>query len=539
MRRHWRSVVDPVVAVPMVGGVLIVVAFLALDDLSRFFLAMSQASPSASELMDLIFALAIFALVAAVFQARRFRKLSESRAKLEELYDEAAEEAMHDGSTSLGNHRSFHEELARQVALFHRNDVGFVLLLVDIDNLKAVNDAGGHAAGDAMILSLASTMREVFRASDRLFRIGGDEFAVIMPGATVESALVAAKRLQHFSLLPRAGSRPASISSGISSVPQFAANRDQVYRQADAALYWAKRHGRATVEVFDSERDRTDDDVAGEGVANAVYDVVRGRSLSAVFQPFVDLRSGDVLGFEGLVRPDPSSPLSDASSLFAAASATGWTVELDLAAIGVIARSATALGAQDLLSVNLSSRTLELKHFDPAWLLDPLKRHTISPQRVVVELTERDAIGDMKQLQRNVSILKKNGFRIAADDVGAGNSGLRLLSQLQFDFVKIDLSLVHESVLRSGSLSILRSLRDIASSQGAVVIAEGVETSEHLWLVQELEIPVGQGYLLGRPDAALRQARRDLPKRQADDIVALPVGPATAAEVHAEPLFGQ
>lgn len=535
MRRHLWIAVLALAVIPMFAGALLVSDYLGWRDLRVSGLATSEVSPAVTELTILPIAVAAVALVAAALQTRRVGELTESSTRLEALYVEAAEDAMQDGLTGHGNHRSFHEALARQVALFHRTGAEFVLLLVDIHNLKAVNDDGGHAEGDALIRSLAATMSETFRINDRLFRIGGDEFAIILPGAKVDSALEAAGRLQHFATRPRAGARPASISGGISSVPGFATNRDQVYRQADAALYWAKRHGRATIEVFDSERDGTDDDIAGEGVANAVYDVVRHRNLTAVFQPFVDLRTGDVVGFEGLVRPDPNGLLPNAGRLFAAASATGWTVELDMTCIGVVASRASDLETKNLLSVNLSSRTLELKHFDPAWLLDPFKRHSISPERVVVELTERDAIGDLKQLQYNVSVLKQSGFRIAADDVGAGNAGLRLLSQVQFDFVKIDLSLVQQSVQRSSSLAVLRSLRDIASSQGSIVIAEGVETLEQLWLVQELEIPVGQGYLLGRPGSELRLGPRELPERRSRALVPLAIEPPVARLVQAAP----
>lgn len=502
---------------PMIGG--IVVTFVLLVRAERR-VSVGQTPETTAAAGDATLALvlaAVLALIVAMALVRYFlrplEELADSRAQLEILYREAREDALHDGLTGLGNHRSFQDELARQVDLFHRRGVAFVLLLVDVDNLKAVNDSEGHAAGDAMLVNLAVTMREMFRGSDRLFRVGGDEFAVIMPTAELESAVAASDRLRHFSLRPPAGARPTSISGGISAVPRFAANRDQVYRQADAALYWAKRHGRATVEVFDPERDQLNDDVGGEGIANAVHDVIRGRQrLSAVYQPLVDLRSGRVLGFEGLVRPDPAGPLASAGRLFAAASATGWTVELDLACFGVVAAGARGLKKDSLLSFNLSSRTLELKHFDAAWLLDPIAQSGISPERVIVELTERDAIGDMRQLQRNMALLQQKGLRMAADDVGAGNAGLRLLSQVQFDFVKLDLSLVHEGVQRVAARAVLRSLRDLALRQESIVIAEGVETREQLQLVQELDFPVGQGYLLGRPAMSLEPVVVELPR---------------------------
>ena len=151
------------------------------------------------------------------------------------------------------------------------------------------------------------------------------------------------------------------------------------------------------------------------------------------------------------------------------------------------------------MSINLSPRTLEVPDFSPSWLLETLARNGITPGRVIVELTERDDISDIDRLRRNVALLQHAGIRLAADDVGAGNAGLRLLSQVRFDIVKIDLSLVQEGAQRDSSRAVLRSLLDLAGRQGAVAIAEGVETAEQLRMLRELQISTGQGYLLGRP----------------------------------------
>ncbi len=258
-------------------------------------------------------------------------------------------------------------------------------------------------------------------------------------------------------------------------MPQFGRDQEMLHRQADAALYWAKRHGRGTVEVFDPERDQLPDNVA-DFTRNAVQEVVSGRLLSPVFQPIVDLRTGRVLGFEGLIRPDPRGPLPDTARLFAAAAAVGRTVELDVACIEAVLSAARAIGPDRLLTLNLSPRTLEVKDFDAGWLLHGLYRNGISPGRVIVELTERDEIADLPRLRKTFQHLQQYGLRLAADDVGAGNSGLRLLSQVQFDIVKIDLSLVQDGVRRLGARAVLQSLRDLALSQQAHVVAEGVET---------------------------------------------------------------
>ena len=139
-----------------------------------------------------------------------------------------------------------------------------------------------------------------------------------------------------------------------------------------------------------------------------------------------------------------------------------------------------------------------------------LARYEISPGRVIVELTEREAITDLDRLRRNVASLQRAGVRLAADDVGAGNAGLRLLSQVRFDIMKIDLSLVQDGAQHESSRAVVRSLMDLAARQGAVAIAEGLETAEQLRSLQELGITTGQGYLLGRPGPNVGLATVDI-----------------------------
>ena len=154
---------------------------------------------------------AVAVLLVAVMLAwtflRPFDDLARSQSQLEVLYREAREDSLHDGLTGLGNHRSFQEELDRQLELFRRHKVPVALLLIDLDDLKVVNDGEGHPAGDRLLLSMAASIRDVLRYGDRAFRIGGDEFAVILPHTDASDALVAANRLRHFCLRPPAGER--------------------------------------------------------------------------------------------------------------------------------------------------------------------------------------------------------------------------------------------------------------------------------------------------------------------------------------------
>jgi EAL domain-containing protein (putative c-di-GMP-specific phosphodiesterase class I) len=279
--------------------------------------------------------------------------------------------------------------------------------------------------------------------------------------------------------------------------------------------------------MFEPERHisgATDRPLAGLG--SEVSRVAAAGALVAVFQPIFDLRSGRPRGFEGLVRPMPGSGFTDPVELFAAAEAAGRTVELDLASLTTSITAFARLGLTGSLTLNISPRTLESDQFSVHGLVRLLQRHAVDPGRIVLELTEREAVEEMEQLIRAVDACRAAGMRIAADDVGAGNAGLRLLSQLRFDIVKIDLSLVQGGAVRATSHEIVRTLKDLADRWGALVIAEGIETAEQLEFVRSLGIRAGQGYLLGRPTGqpSLEPVDLDALLRREHDLHARPFG---------------
>lgn len=462
-----------------------------------------RAGSTGFEILAITVALTLLLVALTVWMTRQVlrpaEELERSRTEMRQLYEVARADSLRDGLTNLGNHRAFQEELDRELEWYQRYKVPVALLLIDLDDLKLVNDSEGHAAGDAMLREMGRLISEGARYADRSFRIGGDEFAILMPHTDAEGALQIAHRLQERTMQPRAGARPIPFSGGISACPALATTRSQLHAQADAALYWCKRHGRASIDVFHPVRDRAASQEATSEMSAAIARVVSERMLRPVYQPVVDLATGRVIGFEGLIRPTAESGFADPGSMFVAADTVGRTVELDHACLQAVVAGARQMPLDQLLTVNLSPRTVEAPHFSADTLLAILGRYGIAPERVVVEVTEREKVEDIARLQSNLASLQRAGMRIAADDVGAGNAGLRLLSQFRFDIVKIDLTLVQEGSERDSSRAVLRSLRDLASRWGASVIAEGIETVSQLRSVRELGMTAGQGYLLGRP----------------------------------------
>jgi diguanylate cyclase (GGDEF)-like protein len=438
--------------------------------------------------------------VAAVSLGRIVAPMVATQADLQERYEAALADALRDPLTGLGNHRAFHEELGRQVAAALRYQVPLALLLIDLDEFKAINDGRGHAGGDRVLRGFGELLAASLRLADRAFRVGGDEFAVLLPHTDLEGAQVVARRLLAQSLQPMRrveDLEPLSFSGGISAMPAFALGTAQLYSQADAALYAAKRAGRTEVACFDPAME-LGQNVSGSS-SSAVAEVIALDQLRPVYQPIVSLESRRIIGFEGLIRPMPPAPFADPTELLAAAEANGRLTALDMACIEKIVAGAAALPDDAFLSLNLSPPTMEASEFSSGALLAILARHGIAPDRIVVELTERHQFHDLDRVRSRIDACRRAGVRFAADDIGAGNAGLRLLSEIRFDVLKVDLSLVQRSASEGPSSAVLSSVVELAAHTGALVVAEGIEHESQLEALRTLGITAGQGYHLGRP----------------------------------------
>ena len=443
------------------------------------------------------------ALISTVLWRIVVRPLEQSREDLNVRYEAALADALTDPLTGLGNHRAFQEELDRQIEAAQRHEVPLSLVVLDLDEFKAVNDLGGHAEGDRMLAYFGRLLGNSVRKPDRAFRIGGDEFAILLPHTECEGARIVTRRLLANALQPvlRLDDQPMagiSFSAGVSSLPEPATTRAQLYAQADAALYQAKRTGRTEVVVFDPLS--ASEEAVAEGSAGEVASVISLRLLRPVYQPIIDLAGARQIGMEGLIRPTAPAPFANPSTLFAAARASGHVLALDLACVDLIVAGARAIEPDQFLAVNLSPASVQAPDFSAAALLAILANRGFPPERLVLELTEREEIADLATVRERLEACRRAGMRLSADDVGAGNSRLRLLSELQFDFIKVDLSLVQRSPTSAASSAVIESVVALASRTGALVVGEGVEETTHLAKLGALGVTAAQGYLLGRPE---------------------------------------
>ena len=444
------------------------------------------------------------------------RPLSRSGTELQVRFQEAVADALHDPLTSLGNHRAFQEELDIQIENAARYEVPLALVLIDLDEFKQINDSAGPAVGDQTLAAFGKLVGSVLRKVDHSFRLGGDDFALLLPHADAAAAQIVARRLLVSALQPNVRDpkvKPLSFSAGISSLPSPATDRSQLYTQADAALHAAKRAGRTEVLIFDPSAELATTTATSSA---AIAEVIERNLLRPVYQPIVDLATGGTLGYEGLIRPAPPAPYADPTSMFAAAEASGHVVALDLACVEAIVAAAARMPKELFLSVNMSPRTIEAPEFSAPALCNILARYDFAPDRLIIELTEHQPIADLDRVRHKLDACRSAGIRLAADDLGAGNSGLRLLSDLRFDVVKVDLGLIQRSSTSAPSSAVVESIVAFASRTGALVIGEGVEREEQVEQLTQLGVTAAQGYLFSRPGPLPDWAGEMRLKRAAD-----------------------
>jgi diguanylate cyclase (GGDEF)-like protein len=418
----------------------------------------------------------------------------------------ALQRAILDGLTDLPNQRAFQDELERAVTMAARHDVPLALALLDLDDFKYLNDRHGHAAGDVLLRRIAAVLR-AGRAGDRAYRVGGDEFALLLPHTDAEGASALGRRLTR--ALADDG---AAVSIGI-SVLRAGARPDTLRAEADAAVYEAKRRGGNGFALFDEIRDSVVITTADQ--RETVHRLIDAGAVTTVFQPIWNLATGRLLGFEALGRPDPTFDLSGPAEAFDVAEQIGRVHELDVLCACSALRRAAELPADALLFLNLAPQTLDLDADDNDWLKVAVLEVGLPLERVVVEVTERFG-GRTASVVKCLERLRSQGFQLALDDVGTGNAGLEMLRKVGAEFVKIDRSIVAGAATEPNARAVLIAMASFASQTGSFVIAEGIEDEETLAFLRDMDdtelrpghlVHGGQGYGLGRP-APQPSARR-------------------------------
>ena len=426
--------------------------------------------------------------------------------QLTRRHETALQRSLTDALTGLGNHSAFYENSTQHEALAQRHGHELALAVLDIDDFKFCNDRLGHEYGDRVLRGVAAALADG-RRGDAAFRLGGDEFALLLPHTDVVGARVA---LADALARVEAALPGVSVSVGIGGLASAAGDFALLREQADAAVYEAKRTIGSAVVVYDeisSSATLTHPDrVRGLG------ELLEHGEVDVAFQPIWDLERDAILGYEALARPAARFGFGGPGELFDLAERLGNAHLLDAIARRSALRQATDLPADTLLFLNVSPKSLERDMLAGTTLVDAVRAVGLEPRQLVLELTEY-ATTRLRHVVREVARLRALGFKVALDDVGAGNAGLELLCSAAVDFVKIDRSVIANAAHDASALGVLEAVIAYATRTNATVIAEGIETDAQLALLRDpgptprRPVRGGQGFLLGRPAPAFAHSR--------------------------------
>ena len=426
------------------------------------------------------------------------------------LEDQLRHQAFHDPLTGLSNRALFADRVEHALDRVRRDDSPTpAVAFIDLDDFKLVNDSLGHGVGDQLLRVVADRLRSCLRSGDTPARLGGDEFAILLEDAPdIASIVEVAERVLDAldaPVLIEGHEVFARASIGIATRHDASTTFDELLRNADLAMYTAKAHGKACIELYEpAMRHIALDRVSlGGDLERAIAD----GTIEIVYQPIVRLVGEEVIGFEALARwthPErgPISPVE----FVALAEETGVIVPLGR---HILRRACEQLAAWRhmnpeapwVMSVNLSGGQVLAPDF-PDVVREIAADSGVEPRLLVLELTEAVLLADSELVLRRLQQLKDMGVQIAIDDFGTGYSSLSYLQRVPFDILKIDRAFVSALRHEVPSATLVRTITDLGRTLGRTVIAEGIEEQIELDGLLLLGCEMGQGYHFSRPAGA-------------------------------------
>jgi len=425
-----------------------------------------------------------------------------------QLQSKLIESAQTDALTGLANRSLMLEHVDTALRTAWRDNRQPTVLFIDVDRFKNINDSLGHAAGDDVLIAVATRLRLILPTHCVVGRIAGDEFVVLDPqtNGPNESMVLADRVLESFHepLALRQGDVFVSASIGVSTYrPSVTNSADDLLRHADTAMYRAKESGRNCVAIFDESMLASV--TQRLAVETALYRALERRELRLVHQPIIDVGLGEVVGFEALMRwdRDDGSSISPAEFI-PIAEETGTIVPIGAWALlealthlgewiasGVCPRDAT-------MAVNVSPRQLSDPNFVNL-VSEALTRAHIPARQLWLEVTEGVMISQPDQALDALTKLCDLGVRLAIDDFGTGYSSLSLLQKFPIHCLKIDRSFISGVADNADARSLVRTIIAMCESMGLDIVAEGVESVRQLQVLGEMRCAKAQGYLISHP----------------------------------------
>jgi diguanylate cyclase (GGDEF)-like protein/PAS domain S-box-containing protein len=415
--------------------------------------------------------------------------------------------AQHDGLTGLPNRTLLRQNMDEILLHARRSSDKAAVLVLGIDNFKAVNDTLGHGIGDKLLRAVAKRLRSMLREGDTLARLNSDEFAIVQSGLShPDDAVLLARRLLEAigdPYLFDGHSVVIGASIGIAMAPGDGDEAEKLLKNADMALSRAKNDSRGTFSFFEAGMDARAQ--SRRKIESDLRDAIQNDVLRPYYQPLIDLASGRITGFEALVRwPDPERGMISPAEFIPVAEETGLINGLG----GLVLRRACADAVHwpehIRVAVNLSPLQFRTGNLLSV-VMDALKQSGLPATRLELEITETLLLEKSGQVLATLHALRALGVRISMDDFGTGYSSLSYLRSFPFDKIKIDQSFVRDLAANRDAQAIVRSIISLGGGLGVTITAEGVETEAELSWLRTEGCQEAQGFLFSqaRPNSEI------------------------------------
>ena len=413
-----------------------------------------------------------------------------------------------DPLTDLYNQKTFRDLLGYEIVRAKRHKYSFSIMLVDLDDFKSINDIHGRETGDSYLCDFSTLLKTAIRMGDIAARYSGDNFAALLPVCDEAQAYIVAKRLneivrEYTFHLPNGALASITLSIGLAVYPDHAQDAPSLFQVAHSMLRQAKVFGKDRIGI--PSDDLSIDLLKSAGQKSIfIMDSIRRKRIVPYFQPIVDAKNKSVMAFEVLTRIVMPERIVAAAEFIEEAEGMGAIGKIDYLLIDQALATVKRHEYKGKLFFNLSPKALVMNEFMPT-MRGFMNHYHVEPQQLVFEITERDTVKKMSQVENIIQGLKEDGFQLAIDDFGAGYSSFQYIKMFKVDYLKIDGEFINSMNGANSKMerAIVSNIAALAGELGIKTIAESVESEPILDHVRSAGIDFAQGYFIQHPEPDL------------------------------------